>query len=148
VKKLRQWVDKAFGRLIGRSTLRRILRQANLTWKKAKKLLGKAKPQKRGAHIKRLLELFAGVCNGEVILIYADEVHAHRDLDLYPIERLWDWMREDVTRGFCHQSVADLVAACQAFISRINLDPIAPVDRLWPKFGLDSEFEAKRLVSS
>ena len=26
--------------------------------------------------------------------------------DLNPIERLWDWMREEVTRGFCHASVA------------------------------------------
>jgi transposase len=252
VKKLRQWVDKTFGRLAGRNTLRRILRQANLTWKKVKKLLGKAKPEKRAAHIKRLQELFAGVCNGGVILIYADEVHIHRDLDLgytwgrggeriwrksdcpklqdrmnaygaydfangecllwengwcngtetvnflralaawragkkgrlvliwdnapchvakivaaeaarlgieivnlpgyspdlNPIERLWDWMREDVTRGFCHRSVPDLVAACQAFIRRINLDPIALVDRLWPKFELDPEFEAKLLISS
>jgi transposase len=252
VKKLRQWVYKAFGRLAGRNTLRRLLRQANLTWKKVKKLLGKAKPQKRAAHVKRLLELFIGVRDGEVILIYADEVHVHRDLDLgytwgrkgqrvwrqsdcpkladrmnaygaydftngecflwengwcngaqtvsflralaawragkkgrlvliwdnapchvakivtteaarlgieivnlpgyspdlNPIERLWDWMREDVTRGFCHQSVPDLVLACQAFITRINLDPIDLVDRLWPKFELDPEFEAKLLVSS
>ena len=26
--------------------------------------------------------------------------------DLNPIERLWDWMREEVTRGFCHASVS------------------------------------------
>src|SRR5262249_18296971 len=62
--------------------------------------------------------------------------------DLNPIERLWDWMREEVTRGFCHQSVPDLIAACQAFIARINRDPIALIDRLWPKFELDPEFEA------
>jgi transposase len=252
VKKLRQWVDKTFGRLVGRNTLRRLLRQANLTWKKVKKLLGKAKPEKRAAHVQRLLELFTGVRAGEVILIYADEVHVHRDLDLgytwgrrgepiwrksdcprlqdrmnaygaydftngecllwengwcngeqtvhflrtlaawragkkgrlvliwdnapchvakrvtaeaarlgieivnlpgyspdlNPIERLWDWMREEVTRGFCHPSVPDLVAACQAFISRINLAPIALVDRLWPKFELDPVFEAKLLASS
>jgi transposase len=252
VNKLRQWVDKLFGRLVGRNTLRRLLRQAHLTWKKVKKLLGKAKPEKRAAHIQRLLELFTGVCNGAVILIYADEVHVHRDLDLgytwgrrgeriwrpsdcpklqdrmnaygaydftngacflwengwcngiqtvhflralvawragqkgrlvliwdnapcqvakivtteaarlgieivnrpgyspdrNPIERLWDGMREEVTHGFCHASVPDLVAACQAFIRRINLDPLALVDRLWPKFELDPEFEAKLLVSS
>ena len=68
--------------------------------------------------------------------------------DLNPIERLWDWMREEVTRGFCHQSVADLIAACQSFIGRINRDPVALVDRLWPKFELDPEFEAKLLVPS
>ena len=40
----------------------------------------------------------------------------------------------------------ELIAACQAFIERINRDPIALVDRLWPKFELDPEFEAKLLV--
>jgi transposase len=252
VKKLPQWVDRTFGRLVGRNTLRRLWRQANRTCKKVKKLLGKAQPEKRAAHVQRLLELFTAVRKGEVILIDADEVHVHRDLDLgytwgrrgarlwrqsdcprlqermnaygaydftngecllwengwcngeqtvnflralavwrvgqkgrlvliwdnapchvaqrvtaeaarlgiaivnrpgyspdlNPIERLWDWMREEVTRGFCHPSVPDLVAACRAFISSINRDPIALVDRLWPKFELDPEFEAKLLVSS
>ena len=68
--------------------------------------------------------------------------------DLNPIERLWDWMREEVTRGFCHASVAELVAACQAFIERINRDPMTLIDRLWPKFELDPEFEEKLRVSA
>jgi len=251
-KELRQWIVQAFGLCAGRGTIRRVLRRADLTWKKVKKLLGKAKPEKRAAHVRELLALFARVCDGEVILIYVDEVHVHRDLDLgytwgrkgqrlwrrsdcprlqdrlnaygaydftngecllwengwcngeqtvrflqalaawragqpgrlvlvwdnapchvakvvtaeaarlgitvvnlpgyspdlNPIERLWDWMREEVTRGFCHKSVPELVAACQAFVERINRDPIALVDRLWPKFELDPEFEAKLLVSS
>ncbi|WP_162667337.1 hypothetical protein [Gemmata massiliana] len=46
------------------------------------KLLGKARPEKRAAHVQLLLTLFAGVCAGEVILIYVDEVHVHRDRDL------------------------------------------------------------------
>ena len=57
-------------------------------------------------------------------------------------------MREEVTRGFCHNSVAELVEACQAFIGRINRDPVALVDRLWPKFELDPEFEEKLRVSA
>ena len=68
--------------------------------------------------------------------------------DLNPIERLWDWMREEVTRGFCHASVPELIDACQAFIARINRDPVALVDRLWPKFELDPEFEEKLRVST
>jgi transposase len=252
VKKLKQWVLRICGQDAGRTTLRRLLRQAGLSWKKVKKLLGKAKPEQRAAHVKELLTLFAGVCSGEVILIYVDEVHIHRDLDLgytwgrkgerlwrtsacpslserlnaygaydfsngecllwqngwcngeqtvnflralvawragkrgrlvliwdnapchvakivkeaaaqlgievvplpgyspdlNPIERLWDWMREEVSRGFCHASVAQLLEACQAFIERINRDPIALIDRLWPKFELDPEFEEKLRVSS
>ena len=250
LKKLKQWVFQTFGRRAGRNSIRRVLRRAKLTWKKVKKRLGKAKPEKRAAHVDELLKLFAAVCDGEVILVYVDEVHVHRDLDLgytwgrkgqrlwrtsdgprrsdrrnaygaydfthgecllwqdgwcdgertvrflrelvrwragqpgrlvliwdnapchvaklvtaeaarlgitivklpgyspdlNPIERLWDWMREEVTRGFCHQSVAELIEACQAFIERVNRDPVALVDRLWPKFELDPEFEAKLLV--
>ncbi len=197
-----------------------------------------------------MLKLFAGVCSGDVILIYADEAHVHRDLDLgyawgrkgqrlwrksdcpkrservnwygaydfthgecllwqdgwcdgertvaflqelvrwragkegrlvviwdnapchtakvvkakaaelgielvylpgyspdlNPIERLWDWLREDLTRGFCHGSVQELIDAGQAFIGRINRDPVAVVDRLWPKFELDPAFEEKLRV--
>ncbi len=251
-KKLKQWVFQTFGLLTGRNSLRRVLQQAGLTWKKVKKLLGKAKPEKRAAHIQELLQLFKGVCDGEVILLYVDEVHIHRDLDLgytwgrkgqrlwrksdcpklsdrlngygaydftngecflwengwcngeqtvsflralvlwragkkgrlvliwdnapchvaklvtaeaaalgieivklpgyspdlNPIERLWDWMREEVSRGYCHGSVAELITACQAFIQRINRDPMAVIDRLWPKFELDPEFEEKLRVSS
>jgi hypothetical protein len=82
LKKLKQWVFQTLGRVASHNSIRRVLRQAKLTWKKVKKLLGKAKPQKRAAHVQQLLTLFAGVCAGEVILIYVDEVHVHRDLDL------------------------------------------------------------------
>jgi hypothetical protein len=57
-------------------------------------------------------------------------------------------MREEVTRGKCLGSVAELIAACEAFIARINGDPIALIDRLWPKFELDPEFEEKLRVST
>jgi hypothetical protein len=252
LKKLKQWVSQTFGRRAGRNSIRRVLRRAGLTWKKVKKRLGKAKPEKRAAHVDQLRTLFAGVCAGAVTLVYVDEVHIHRDLDLgstwgrkgqrlwrtsdcpkrsdrmnaygaddfthgecllwqddwcagakavqflrerarwragttgrlvlvwdnapchvakvvkaeaarlgievvnlpgyspdlNPIERLWDWMREDVTRGFCHGSVPQRIAACEAFIARVNRDPIALIDRLWPKFELDPEFEEKLRVST
>lgn len=241
---------QTFGIAAGRSCIRRLLKRAGLSWKKIKKLLGKANPKKRAEHIEQLLELFQGVRTGQIILIYVDEAHFHRDLDLgytwgrigkriwhrsdcpkrserlncygaydftngecflwedgwcngektakflealarwrkgkkgrlvviwdnapchrakvakakaaelgielvflpgyspdlNPIERLWDWMRQELTRGHCHKSVPELLAACQQFIQRINLDPIAVVDRLWPKFDLDPEFEEKLQV--
>jgi transposase len=228
------------------------LKRARPSFKRIKKLLGKAKPDKRACHVGRLNELYEGVRRGEIILVYVDEAHFHRDMDLgytwgrvgkriwrksgcaklaerlncygaydfsngecllwedgwcdgertvkflrelkrwregkagrlvviwdnapchrakvvtaeaarlgieivnlpgyspdlNPIERLWGWMRDEVTRGHCHGSVAELTAACQAFIATINQDPIAVVDRLWPVFELDPEFEAKLLVSS
>ena len=252
LKKLREWVARTFGPLVSRGALRRLLRRAGLTWKKVKKLLGKADPAKRAAHVERLLRLFEGVRDGTVTLIYVDEAHFHRDLDpgytwgrkgrriwrrsacpklserlncygaydfthgecllwqdgwcngertarflealarwragkegkvviiwdnapchiakavkakaaelgielvylpgyspdLNPLERLWGWLREEVTRGHCHGSVAELIAAAQAFIERVNGDPAALVNRLWPKFELDPEFEEKLRVSA
>jgi transposase len=68
--------------------------------------------------------------------------------DLNPIERLWDGMREEVARGSCHGGAARLCDACRAFIERINRDPIARIDRLWPEFELDPEFEEKLRVST
>ncbi len=61
--------------------------------------------------------------------------------DLNPIEGLWKWMREEVTYGYCHKTLGELWRACQAFIERINQDPMAMIDRLWPKFELDPEKE-------
>jgi DDE superfamily endonuclease/Winged helix-turn helix len=252
LKKLRQWVLSTFGRAVGRNAIRRMLLAARLSWKKIKKVLGKAKPRKRVEPITRLEELFARVCRDEVTLVSIDESHFHQDLDegytwgpkgkrswrvsttpglserlnwygaydfshgqcliwedgpcdgnatchflervarwraglpgkivviwdnapchiarvvtghaeelglelvflpgyspdLNPIERLWDWMREEVTRGHCHCSLKALRAACQQFIAAINGDPEAVVDRLWPKFELDPEHEAKLLVST
>ena len=57
-------------------------------------------------------------------------------------------MRAQVTRGHCHASLAALRGACQRFIAGINAAPEAVVDRLWPKFELDPEYEAKLLVST
>ena len=74
--------------------MRSLLHQAGLSWKKCKKLLGKAHPQKRGEFLRRLETLYHQMCAGEVTVIYIDESHFHRDLDLGyswgPVgERLW-----------------------------------------------------------
>ncbi len=57
-------------------------------------------------------------------------------------------MRDEVTRGHCHVSSRALRAECQQFIAGINGDAQVVVDRLWPKFELDPEYEAKLLVST
>jgi hypothetical protein len=75
-------VSRTFGLTARRNSIRRVLRGAMLTSKEVKKLLGKADPQKRAVHVQELLKLFSEVCDGQVILIYVDEVHIHRDLDL------------------------------------------------------------------
>ena len=67
--------------------------------------------------------------------------------DLNPIEGLWKWMREEVTRNHCHDSMRRLFDACKEFIDRINDDSTSLVYRLWPKFEFDPDYE-KLLVSN
>lgn len=250
VKKLRRWIKQVFKCEVSRKVLLQILKQGDLSWKKCQKVLGKAKPEQRAAYIDQFQRLFAQVCQNEVLLIYVDEAHIHREMDLgytwspvgqrawrvsdcpslsdrvnwygaydfsrgrcmiwqdgkcngdntlhflhhlkswigdvplpvvlvwdgasyhrdkrvrtlasqlgltlmplpgyspdlNPIEALWHWMREEVTRNYCHVSIRELLDACIAFIDLINRDPIQLISRLWPKFDLNPEYE-KLLVS-
>ena len=88
LKKLRQWVAHTLKRAVSRSALHGMLAAAGLSWKKCKKLLGRRNPQKRAAFLGRFAGLFDRVHRREVVLIYVDESHVHRDLDLG-----WSWGR-------------------------------------------------------
>lgn len=250
IKKIRRWVKQVFRLDVGRRTLSELLKKHNLSWKKCQKVLKKANPAKRAAFIQEFQALFAQVCQEKVRLIYIDESHFHRDMDLgytwaetgkpawrmsdcpplrdridwygaydfsrgqcfiwnegrcngensikflhhlaqwlgsfsgltvivwdgapchrakivqaaaaelgftliplpgyspdlNPIEGLWKWMREDVTRNHCYTTMRDLFDTCKAFIERINADPDKLIRRLWPKLELDPDFE-KLLIS-
>lgn len=255
MKKLKRWVEEKLGKSVSRSTLRTILKQAGLSWKKCKKLLAKANPEKRSQFVEQFQALYERMLQGEVRIVYIDEVHVHQDMDLgytwapkgkaawrksispglskrinwygaydfsqgrtfiwhegkcngehtiqflhhlstwlhesapkglaqvviiwdgapyhrskivraaaeklgfellplpgyspdlNPIEGLWDWLREEVTRNYCHQTMHQLFLDCKAFIESINQDPELIIKRLWPKFDLDPKFE-KLLVSN
>jgi len=247
---VRQWVKKVFQCDASRNILLQILHQGELTWKKCQKVLGKANPEKRAAYIEQFQKLFAEVCQEKVILIYVDEAHIHREMDLgytwspmgkrawrvsdcpslserinwygaydfsrgrcmiwqddkcngdktllflrqlknwigeercriviiwdgasyhrdkrvrafaaelnfelkplpgyspdlNPIEGLWLWMREEVTKNHCHATIRELSDACMSFVDRINTDSLQMIDRLWPRFELNPEYE-KLLIS-
>jgi transposase len=82
VKKLRRWVEEKLGKPVSRSALRTLLKQAGLSWKKCKKLLAKANPQKRAQFVEQFQALYERMVQGEVRIIYIDEVHVHQDMDL------------------------------------------------------------------
>lgn len=251
LKKLQRWLKQVMYCVLSRSTLHRILRAAQLRWKRCQKVLKKADPQKRAAFMERFQQSYEQFCRQTIRLVYIDEAHIHRDMDLgytwtaknkiawrmsdsaplsdrinwygaydfcagqcfiwnegncnkehtiqflqriaewldeqpgtvviiwdgapwhraksvqaaaaklgftliplpayspdlNPIENLWRWMREEVTRNHCHPSMRHLFDACKAFIDRINAHPYQVVTRLWPKFELDPEYE-KLLVSN
>lgn len=81
MKKLRLWIGKSLQRAVSCSTLHKTLRSAQLTWKKCKKFLGKRNPQKRAAFMERFLGVYDQVRHEEIVLIYIDEAHFHRDLE-------------------------------------------------------------------
>jgi transposase len=82
IKKLRRWVKQVFACEVSRRVLCKILKQNHLSWKKCQKLLKKANPEKRTAFIQEFQTTFAQLCQEEIRLIYIDESHFHRDMDL------------------------------------------------------------------
>ena len=71
-----------FGTTCCRETIRAALHRLGLSWKKAKKLLGRADPARRQAFVERLQDVLAGACRDRHLLVYLDEAHIHQDTDL------------------------------------------------------------------
>jgi transposase len=54
----------------------------DLSWKKAKKLLGRADPAQRQAFVEQLQSVLADAQRERHLLVYLDEAHIHQDADL------------------------------------------------------------------
>jgi len=65
-----------------RETVRAALHRLKLSWKKAKKLLGRANPERRQAFIEQLQGVLDGAQRDRHLLVYVDEAHIHQDADL------------------------------------------------------------------
>jgi transposase len=76
------WVNERFGTRSCRETLRAALHRLGFSWKKAKKRLGRADPEKRRAFLARLRRLLSGARRGRHLLVCWDEAHIHQDADL------------------------------------------------------------------
>ena len=64
-----------------RETIRTALHRLGLSWKKARKLLGRANPGRRAAFIEQLGPLLDGAQRDRHHLVYLDEAHIHQDVD-------------------------------------------------------------------
>src|SRR4029078_7674834 len=82
LKPLALFVRERFGRRCCRETIRTALHRRKLSWKKAKKLLGRANPERRQAFIEQLQGLLDGAQRDQHLLVYLDEAHIHQDADL------------------------------------------------------------------
>ncbi len=71
-----------FGRTCCRETIRASPHRLDLSWKQAKKLLGRADPARRQAFIERLQSVLAEAQRDRHLLVDLDEAHIHQDAEL------------------------------------------------------------------
>ena len=76
------WVRERFGLVCCRETIRAALHRLTLSWTKAKKLLGRADPERRQAFVEQLQGVLAGAQRDRHLLVSVDEAHIHQDADL------------------------------------------------------------------
>lgn len=81
LKRLVGWVKNTFSIDCSRETLRKVLKELGFSWKKARKLLNKANPQKREAFLKQLEALLDDALHERALVVYLDEAHVHLDTD-------------------------------------------------------------------
>ncbi len=79
LKRLAQWLNNQFSLNCCRETVRQRLKRLGFSWKKARKLLNKANPEKRAEFLKQLEVLFEQTLKQEHLLVYIDEAHIRLD---------------------------------------------------------------------
>jgi transposase len=82
LRRLVPWARERFGLRCCRETIRAALHRRKLSWKKAKKLLGRADPERRQAFIEQLQSVLDGAHRDRHLVVYVDEAHIHQDCDL------------------------------------------------------------------
>src|SRR3954470_1096895 len=82
LRRLVHWVRERFGLRGCRETIRAVLHRRKLSWTKAKKLLGRADPERRQAFIEQLQSVLEGAQRDRHLVVYVDEAHIHQDADL------------------------------------------------------------------
>jgi transposase len=82
LRRLVGWVRERFGLRCCRETIRAVLHRRKLSWKKAKKLLGRSDPERRQAFIEQLQDILAGAQRDQHLVVFLDEAHIHQDCDL------------------------------------------------------------------
>src|ERR1700739_710486 len=82
LRRLVGWVRERFGLRCCRETIRAALHRLDLSWKKTKKLLGRAASAKRQAFVGQVQDLLAGAQRDHYLLVYWDEAHIHQEADL------------------------------------------------------------------
>jgi transposase len=81
LKRLAHWIKKHYGLDCCRETVRKALKALGFSWKKWRKLLNKANPEKRVAFVEDLKNIMESATQGKQQIVYVDEAHIHLDTD-------------------------------------------------------------------
>jgi len=246
-KKLVSWIQYNFKLNVCRESVRLLLKKLGFAWKKAKKVLFKADPEKRKEFLEKLKILLTAATHGDSFIVYIDEAHIHWDTglgygwapksqrlystslspglsakksfygvyfynagqveildfdkanqdntiavlkkikqrlpyenikviwdgasyhrakrvysaaaslgielvqlpayspDFMPVEALWQWLRTEVTRNYCHTSAKEFLERIRDFEFEINQNPSLIADRLWRTITMCQEEEKLRI---
>jgi transposase len=82
VPKLLRWACDNLGITCARETLRKVLRDLDMSWKKGKLLLARAPVEAREKFVTKIKALLRAARSGKEKLIFIDEAHVHHDADL------------------------------------------------------------------
>jgi transposase len=82
VPKLLRWTADNLGITCARETLRKVLRDLDITWKQGKLLLARASKEAREKFVTKIKSLLRAANAGKEKLIFIDEAHVHQDADL------------------------------------------------------------------
>jgi transposase len=82
VPKLLRWAADNLGITCARETLRKVLRDLDITWKKGKLLLARSSTEAREKFVTKIKSLLRAAHRGTEKLIFVDEAHVHQDADL------------------------------------------------------------------
>jgi len=82
IPKLLRWIREHLNISCARETLRKVLHEMKMSWKKGKLLLSRAPIEEREQFVAKLKSLLRSADAGKETLVFIDEAHVHQDADL------------------------------------------------------------------
>jgi transposase len=82
IPKLLRWISENLGIRCARETLRKLLHEMKMSWKKGKLLLARAPIEEREQFIDKIKSLLRAAHANREKLVFIDEAHVHQDADL------------------------------------------------------------------
>lgn len=161
LRTLRHWLGCVTGVLPGRETVRRLVKRFPAPWANAETTCQMLRLLRDSYPDRRLVVIWDNVCHHLAVAVRTCAQELGIELwnlpayspDLMPVERLWHWVRQQLTAVHCHRDEHELADRLAGFEAYLNQDPSAVHTRLRPKTSWtrkkrNCEFEAGRGLDS